>query len=296
MTILADPIYPLMASDPSRSNPARAIPELGEYELSRLWDSGGNPPDLQSVCLVNVDATGARLKEAQLQGADLRATNLSYADLRQARFSTWRRRNSDCIRYEGGDGDKYFTRLRFDGANLTGADLSLALLTGADLSDAVLDRATVGFTSLADSSLRNASLVGLRMWAYLDLRETDLTGARLSAFNLPGSQPDLVPNGISPNVPLLWLNRAKLRDADLRGLDLSQADLSGADLTGAHLDAPSTLTGVHYDDRTTVWPTGYTPPPSTPRNTSFEDDWHARRGGSQPDGYPDGLPLCGPPV
>jgi Pentapeptide repeats (8 copies) len=66
------------------------------------------------------------------------------------------------------------------------------------------------------------------------------------------------------------LKKAVLRDADLTGANLQGADLAGADLTGADLRGANlkgailtdaNLDDVKYDAKS-VWPEGFTPPPS----------------------------------
>jgi hypothetical protein len=71
------------------------------------------------------------------------------------------------------------------------------------------------------------------------LNGIDLENTNLSGLNLRGAD----------------LRGAYLSGANLRGTDLSGADLNGADLSGAILE------GIKYDDLT-VWPEGFTPPPS----------------------------------
>jgi len=92
------------------------------------------------------------------------------------------------------------------GADLRGADLSLARLRGVDLIGA-----TLGNSNLTDAMLIYVDLYG----AYLhsaNLSRADLTGA-----NLRGAD----------------LTDANLSGADLIYANLSRADLSGADLSGA---------------------------------------------------------------
>jgi hypothetical protein len=84
------------------------------------------------------------------------------------------------------------------GAELTGADLSLAKLQGADLTGAALARA--------------------------DLHAADLTGARLRAAELPGA-----------DLSGACLKGAFLGDAVLGNAVLYQSDLSAANLTRARL-------------------------------------------------------------
>ncbi len=89
------------------------------------------------------------------------------------------------------------------GANLSGANLSGADLIGADLIEAYLRRANLWGANLSGAYLRRANLWG-----------ANLSGAYLSGANL-------------------W--RANLGGADLIGANLSGANLSGADLIEANL-------------------------------------------------------------
>ena len=79
------------------------------------------------------------------------------------------------------------------------------------------------------------------------------------------------PSFIGLNCRGVNLTGANLRGADLRGADLNGADLWGANLYMADLQAAdledawldeANLTGTKYDN-TTIWPKGFTPPPSS---------------------------------
>ena len=112
---------------------------------------------------------------------------------------------------------------KLKGANLTGAKLRDADLTGADLTGADLTGA-----DLEDAILRDADLRGARLY------DAKLRGAILRGARLYG---------------------ARLYDANLRDANLRDANLEGAILEGAILE------GIKYNDKT-VWPKGFTPPPS----------------------------------
>ena len=99
------------------------------------------------------------------------------------------------------------------GADLLGADLSVANLSGADLSNANLFGANLVNANLFGANLVNADLLGA------NLSNADLLGANLSNADL--SNADLSNADLSG---------AKLLGADLLGADLSVANLSGADL------------------------------------------------------------------
>ncbi len=114
------------------------------------------------------------------------------------------------------------------GANLTGAKLEKADLRGADLNWAYIDEA-----NLTGANLTGANLVGAK------LREANLGNVNLSKTNLVGA-----------NFSGANLFRASLIRANLSAADLSRTDMTEADLTG-----------ITYDD-STIWPAGFTPPPS----------------------------------
>ncbi|WP_059017200.1 pentapeptide repeat-containing protein [Mycobacterium sp. M26] len=116
--------------------------------------------------------------------------------------------------------------LRLAGSDFARADLTEANLSGSDLSKANLARATLQGTNLTRADLREAYLGPERIPDAPDQLGADLTGA------------------------------------DLRYADLSGADLGRANLTGAMLDH-AILTNVFYDQQT-IWPQGFTPPPSRP--------------------------------
>ena len=102
-----------------------------------------------------------------------------------------------------------------------------------DLSGANLRWADLSGANLTDVNLSGADLNG----AYLG-------GADLSGANLSGAS----------------LTFAELRDANLTGANLSGADLSHAWLRPTDL-RDADLTRIRHD-KYTVWPVGFTPPPS----------------------------------
>lgn len=117
------------------------------------------------------------------------------------------------------------------GLRLTGADFARANLTGANLSDSNLSRSNFARATLRDAKLTRASLKSAYFGPERILDAPDSRGADLSG-------------------------------ADLKGADLTDADLGHADLGGASLNR-AILTNVYYD-RDTIWPAGFTPPPSRP--------------------------------
>jgi len=101
----------------------------------------------------------------------------------------------------------------FDGADLTGADLTTAqfrraTLKGADLREAKLAGASFDFAILANADFSRADVAGTRF------ADADLSGAILTGANLRG----------------VYLRKASLEGAHLEGADLTEANLYGADL------------------------------------------------------------------
>lgn len=114
---------------------------------------------------------------------------------------------------------------------------------GADLSGAVIDSSTIVDTRFDSADLRGMVL------GDTDVGRTSFEGADLSGAVFDSGE----------------LNEVGFRNADLNGASfrstsLEHVDLSGADLTGVDLSGVG-VAGVKYDDRT-VWPVGFTPPPS----------------------------------
>jgi uncharacterized protein YjbI with pentapeptide repeats len=129
--------------------------------------------------------------------------------------------------------------------DLSGACLHSADLVSAPLENAVLKDANLSYALLMAANLSFASLYRA------DLDGADLDSADLSDVNMESAS---LADAYLVNVDL---SGADLSNADLSGADVTAADLSGADLTG------TVLSGIRYDD-STVWPDGFTPPPSRP--------------------------------
>lgn len=135
------------------------------------------------------------------------------------------------------EGGRRFAELDLAGQNLvgltlTGSDFAVADLSGAKLSESDASRANFARANLRGTDLARATLRG----AYFG--------------------PERIPDAGNAD-------GADLTGADLNGADLTDADLGHAKLTGAQLNR-AVLTNVFYDDQT-VWPEGFTPPPSRPR-------------------------------
>ena len=155
------------------------------------------------------------------------------------------------------------------GANLTGAKLSNVDLTGANLTGAILNGATllnvtlnrVDLTEvdLTEVDLTGTDLTGVNLngvdltkvnLSRVDLTGVDLTGVNLTGVNLSGAE--LSGTDLTEvNLTGTELNGANLREANLSGANLTDADLTGADLNYAN------LFGAIYDDETGFIGTGF---------------------------------------
>ena len=99
----------------------------------------------------------------------------------------------------------------------------------------------------------------------LDLSDAEIVDGKLNGANMEGIN---LSDAFFKNTKMVGCN---LRGADLRRTQfdyctLSESDLTGADLTGAQLESPfqggSTKLGAIVYDESTIWPEGFTPPPS----------------------------------
>lgn len=152
--------------------------------------------------------------------------NLQLENLRFVRDHSW----------DTPEGRRRFAELDLAGQNLVGLPLQGSDLARADLSDANLSEADLSRANLARADLHDTNLT-----------RTALRGAYLGPERIPDARDR---------------NGANLTGADLTDADLSDADLSHADLSGATLTRTK-LANVFYDGQT-VWPQGFTPPPSRP--------------------------------
>ncbi|MET8423832.1 pentapeptide repeat-containing protein [Nocardia sp. NPDC004860] len=142
-------------------------------------------------------------------------------------------------------------------------------LSGKRFSHTVFMNAWLTWSKLCAAKLDDTDLQGARV-DFANLQGADLSGANLGFANLSHSRLDGVnlstPNGRGANLSHATLHDTSLRGANLSGADLFMADLSfahleGANLANADLHQLSSTDHLTYDDKT-VWPKGYTPPPS----------------------------------
>ncbi|GAB2672255.1 pentapeptide repeat-containing protein [Nocardia goodfellowii] len=145
-----------------------------------------------------------------------------------------------------------------DKPDLDGTCLTHAGLDGANLRDAILNAANLRGAGLSGANLSNAGLIRANL-SGANLRDADLSSAVLFGANLSGA------HSSGADLSRAALIGANLRDADLRDANLSEAFLSGANLIHANLSGANLreadLSEILYDD-STLWPTGFTPPPS----------------------------------
>ncbi len=131
-------------------------------------------------------------------------------------------------------GERDFSGLNLDNANLSGADLSGVNLCQADLSSANLCEADLSHVILFGVNLNGANLCNANLCnatlMEANLCEADLSGADLSIANLMGA------NLWEADLSGAYLTFANLTFADLNGANLTKADLTNANLNGANLD------------------------------------------------------------
>ena len=252
-----------------------------------LRDVRLNEADLTKANLSEANLTGAQLKSARLEGANLQYAKLYKADLTNARLSgaklkgvkydastIWPGSVRDVLRVWRGDEDLSGAVLY--SADLEGLRLTHANLEKANLAYANLKSATLMFVDLTGAKLNSANLKGA------DLMLSDLTGANINfaQFDETTKWPDEFLDFVRAYKGAKDLFRANLKGANLSGMGLSdcflaganlvganlrdanllESNLTGADLTGADLTGAE-LEGVIYDN-STIWPEGFTPPPS----------------------------------
>ncbi|MEU2035503.1 pentapeptide repeat-containing protein [Nocardia amamiensis] len=139
---------------------------------------------------------------------------------------------------------------RLDGANLAGANLSASSAAGASMQDTVLTYAAFADSNLSGAWLSGADLSGA-IAARANFQNANLPAATMRRALLLNS------NLVRADLPRADLSHALLQGANMSGANLAAANLTDADLTDAKLD------DIFYDART-VWPQGFTPPPSRP--------------------------------
>ncbi|MGB3532895.1 MAG: pentapeptide repeat-containing protein [Microcoleaceae cyanobacterium] len=136
------------------------------------------------------------------------------------------------------DGERNFTginlneanlsRIKLTHANLSDASLSVANLSSADLSQANLSRANLNVARLSSTNLTQAILNRATL-NVANLVRADLTSASLVEALIIRSEL------VRAKLTKANFSRANLNGADLRESRLGQANFTGANLTGANL-------------------------------------------------------------
>lgn len=126
-----------------------------------------------------LDAPGAQLRQAELNGQVLQAANLTRANLQQARLLNTNLTEANLTEANLDDADLTTTNLQQ--ASLQRATLRAATLDGTDVSNANLREANLGFADVSNANfegadLRGANLNGLRNWRTI----TSLDGATIT--------------------------------------------------------------------------------------------------------------------
>jgi len=174
---------------------------------------------------IQVDLSGANLRNAILNSADLSNANLCKAIIHSADFSRANLRNADLsnvsLQEEG------FVNANFSGADLSGANLRNADLSGADLSNADLSSANLRNANLERAILRNADLRGVHLEEAI-LYGADLSGANLSRVSI-----------VETTIVDADFSGANLSGADLIGAQCWDVDFSAANLSGTLLETAS---------------------------------------------------------
>lgn len=129
------------------------------------------------------------------------------------------------------------------GGNLRGTDLSGRDLRWVDFSRADMREANLRYVRFSAGKFRGTDFRGA------DLQSTNFDRARLEDANFAGT-----------TLRSTRLRRGRLTGANFRGARLIGVDLRAANLTAADL-TDTEFVNVRWDDDT-IWPDGFTPPPS----------------------------------
>jgi len=133
-------------------------------------------------------------------------------------------------------------------AKLQSADLIRTNLSGADLQAANIKGAHLQYANLQEVNFKFANLEAVDLWES-NLQGSDLEGANLREAILEGAN-------------LLW---ADFREATLLKAELFRANLKGACLRKTKGITVDQITETIWD-KTTKWPEGFSPPPSSQGN------------------------------
>lgn len=194
-----------------------------DHEISR--QENARAERLENLRFVRGRSNGDPSVERPFYAIDLAELSLAGLDLPRANFGEANLNGCDLL------------QTNLEGANLAYADLTDVVAIGVNLKGVDLTGADLRYVVI-NNELAKAPAPGQPVVL------TELTGARA-----PGA--DFSQTGLfEVSLAGIDLTDAKFVDATFMGVDLTGADLSGADFEG-----------ISYDDAT-IWPAGFTPPPS----------------------------------
>lgn len=126
-------------------------------------------------------------------------------------------------------------------ANLSGCNLSYACLERADLSGCNLDGANLFGVRMICANLENSSLRGVNAEVDSSISNPSMEGVNLKNANLDGSQL------VGVNMRVATLKNARLTNCDLKKAVLAGADLENCNLSGSDLQETN-LRGANLKD------------------------------------------------
>jgi uncharacterized protein YjbI with pentapeptide repeats len=225
--------------------------------------------NLRGVELTNVDLSGANLKGANLERAklidvELTGTNLSSADLTRAKLQKANlvQTNFSDAKLEDADltGAIIDKTTKFEGATLTGINLSEAQLTGFDFSSASLERSRFNKAALqgvnfSNANLASASLINTKLkdvvFTEANLKGVDFSGAEMQSVDL--SKLDLSgAKFTNANVAHSNLSGANLFEATIKDSNFSHTSLATADMGKVIIDGTN-FDGANFDETNFFW-------------------------------------------
>ena len=213
-----------------------------EYMLYSVWVSAR----LEDAVIESVSFEQLDLKWSNFKRASLDRVNFKNADLQSANFSGATLKSINFI------GSK-LSKAKFNDTKLIGSIIfndQTKWPKGVNLPQSAIN---LGLPDLSNRSLKAQDLkhqvLSEKLFKKTNFEGANLNGVDFSSSDLSGANL----NGVD-------LIRATLRNTNLSDATLIGADLSRANLTNANLDGAD-LTGIYYT-KETLWPRGFTPPPS----------------------------------
>jgi uncharacterized protein YjbI with pentapeptide repeats len=175
--------------------------------------------DLSEKAIGRTHVEGVKFIGANMENSNFASQTLEKADFTNAKLmkTKWRRARL----YEA----------IFDGADLTGADLTDAFglhnasFKGAVLRNAKLNDTIPKYTNFSGADLRGAEFLRKKLDIKIELDKANFTGADLRGANLQFTQ-------MTETV----FDNADLRGANLKHVYMTKTSFAGADLRGANLD------------------------------------------------------------